>query len=85
MAESQAGVGQATDAISFRTLDRQRPDFTIDNSSNQTCSLDQTCKISWTIHSDGGAPLLRAEISFAEVRTTLSLSMRLFFNMKSNL
>ena len=66
MAESQAGIGQPTGPIPFRTLDRQRPDFLIDNSSNQTCSNDQTCSISWTIQSDGGAPLTRAEISYAE-------------------
>lgn len=68
MAESQAGIGQPTDSIPFRTLDRQRPDFIIDNSSNQTCSNDQTCLISWTIQSDGGAPLIRAEISLTEVK-----------------
>lgn len=67
MAESQAGIGQPTDSIPFRTLDRQRPDFIIDNSSNQTCSNEQTCLISWTIQSDGGAPLIRAEISLTEI------------------
>ena len=79
MAESQAGVGQQTGPISFRTLDRQRPDFTIDNSSNQTCSNDQTCIISWTIQSDGGAPLLRGEISYADVKSSSS-SSKIFFS-----
>ena len=73
MAESQAGVGQATEPIPFRTLDRQRPDFIIDNSSNQTCSNDQTCLISWTMQSDGGAPLVRAEISYVEVKICLTV------------
>jgi hypothetical protein len=69
VAESQAGVGQVSGPIHFRTLDRQPPDFIInDSNENQTCFNDQTCSIVWNILSDGGAPITRVEIAYAPVR-----------------
>ena len=68
VAESQAGIGQVSAPISFRTLDRQRVDFTIDQHENETCFDDQTCSISWTILSDGGAPIIRSEITYGLVK-----------------
>ena len=67
VAESQAGTGQQTGPIYFRTLDRQIPDFSIDENKNRTCLSDESCLITWNIESDGGAPILRAEILYAQV------------------
>jgi len=63
-------MGQQTGPLSFRTLDRQIPDFKIiktDENKNETCSNDRTCLIKWTIESDGGAPIIRSEILYAKV------------------
>ncbi|CAF2073220.1 unnamed protein product [Rotaria magnacalcarata] len=65
VAESRAGIGQQTGPIQFRTLDRQIPDFTIDENINRTCLSDESCLITWNIESDGGAPILRTEILYA--------------------
>ena len=69
VAESQAGIGQQTGPMTFRTLDQQRPDFTIDEHENRTCAHDDHCLLTWNIQSDGGAPIIRAEISYAQVTT----------------
>jgi hypothetical protein len=68
VAESKAGVGQPTGPILFRTLDKQIPDFIIDDNQNKTCLNDDSCLITWNIASDGGAPIFRAEILYALVR-----------------
>jgi len=63
-------MGQITGPTSFRTLDKQVPDFKIskiDENKNETCSNDRTCLIKWTIESDGGAPIVRAEVLYAKV------------------
>lgn len=57
--------------MTFRTLDRQIPDFKIVNTNsnkNETCSSDRSCVIRWIIESDGGAPIIRAEILHAKVK-----------------
>ena len=72
VAESQAGISQAMSPISFRTLDRQRPDFLIDTNENETCLDDRTCVISWSVQSDGGAQIVRTEISYAQVKEGFS-------------
>ena len=74
VAKSRAGTGQQTDPISFRTLDRQIPDFKIaktDEMKNETCSNDRSCLIKWTIESDGGAPIIRSEILYAKVKNSI--------------
>ena len=65
--ESRAGIGQQTEPILFRTLDKQIPNFIIDNNQNKTCINDESCLITWNIISDGGAPIFRAEILYAQV------------------
>jgi len=72
-AKSRAGVGQPNGPITFRTLDRQVPDFKIvkaDENKNETCSNDRTCVVQWAIESDGGAPIIRSEIFYAKVIQT---------------
>jgi len=69
VAESQAGIGQQPQSIQFRTLDRQIPDFTVNE--NRTCLNAESCLIKWNIESDGGAPIIRAEILYAEVSSSL--------------
>lgn len=72
-AKSRAGVGQQTDPIVFRTLDRQIPDFRItqmEENKNETCSNDRSCLIKWTIESDGGAQIIRSEIIYAKVNSS---------------
>ncbi|CAF1189962.1 unnamed protein product [Rotaria sordida] len=68
VAESRAGIGQQTGPIQFRTLDRQIPDFTVDEHINRTCLSDESCLITWNIESDGGAPIVRAEILYAQAK-----------------
>lgn len=70
VAKSRAGMGQQTDPIVFRTLDRQIPDFRMaqmEENKNETCSNDRSCLIKWTIESDGGAPIIRSEVIYAKV------------------
>ena len=67
VAESRAGIGQQTGPIGFRTLDKQIPDFNVEDNQNKTCLNDESCLIKWNIQSDGGAPILRAEILYAQV------------------
>lgn len=67
--------------VSFKTLDRQVPDFKIvqnEENKNETCSYDRSCLIKWIIESDGGAPIIRAEILFAKVITTKNLIVLVF-------
>ncbi|UJR22927.1 hypothetical protein I4U23_025955 [Adineta vaga] len=73
IAESQAGIGQPTGPINFRTLDKQIPDFTIDQNSNRTCPNDDRCVITWNVQSDGGAPIFRVEILYAQAKDEKSL------------
>jgi hypothetical protein len=64
-------MGQISGPTLFRTLDKQIPDFKIaklDENKNETCSNDRTCLIKWTIESDGGAPIIRAEVLYAKVK-----------------
>ena len=69
VAKSLAGMGQATGPIQFRTLDRQIPDFKIIRTEqNETCANDRSCLIRWTLESDGGAAITRAEILYAKVK-----------------
>jgi hypothetical protein len=68
VAESRAGIGQQTGPILFRTLDKQIPNFIIEDNQNRTCLNDDSCLITWNIESDGGAPIFRAEIFYAKVR-----------------
>jgi hypothetical protein len=72
VAESRAGIGQPTGPIQFRTLDKQIPDFTIEENANKTCLNDASCLITWNIESDGGAPITRAEILYAPVTNSSS-------------
>ncbi len=67
VAESRAGIGQQTGPIQFRTLDKQIPDFLVEDHQNKTCLNDDSCLITWNIASDGGAPIFRAEILYAQV------------------
>ncbi len=67
-------MGQQTNPATFRTLDRQIPDFKIvktDENKNETCSNDRSCLIKWSIESDGGAPIIRAEVLYAKVNTLI--------------
>ncbi|CAF3571045.1 unnamed protein product [Adineta steineri] len=80
VAESQAGVGEEIRSIEFRTLDRQKPNFTIDDNQNRTCSNDESCLITWSIESDGGAPITRTEISYAKAKDEDSLDIEGEFN-----
>jgi hypothetical protein len=76
VAKSRAGVGQTTGSIQFRTLDRQIPEFRIvpvEENKNETCSNDRSCLIRWSIESDGGAPITRAEMLYAKVITTMAI------------
>ncbi|CAF1614637.1 unnamed protein product, partial [Adineta ricciae] len=73
VAESQAGVGQPTGPIQFRTLDKQIADFTVDENANRTCSNDDSCAITWNIQSNGGAPIFRVEILYAQAKDKQSL------------
>ena len=69
-AKSRAGTGQQNGPTTFRTLDRQIPDFKIvqtEENKNETCANDRSCLIKWTIESDGGAPIIRAEVLYAKV------------------
>ena len=71
VAKSRAGDGQQTGPIQFRTLDRQIPEFKIvptEENKNDTCTNDRSCVIRWNIESDGGAPIVRAEILYAKVQ-----------------
>lgn len=71
-AKSRAGIGQQNGPITFRTLDRQVPDFKIvktDENRNETCLNDRTCLIQWAIESDGGAPIIRSEIFYAKAKS----------------
>ena len=65
--ESRAGIGQQTGPIPFRTLDKQIPDFLLEDPENKTCPGDESCLIAWNVVSDGGAPIFRAEILHAQV------------------
>jgi hypothetical protein len=67
VAESRAGIGQQSGPIPFQTLDRQIPDFTIEDNRNKTCLNEDSCLITWNIESDGGAPIVRTEILYAQV------------------
>ncbi len=67
VAESRAGIGQQTGPIQFRTLDKQIPEFLVEDYQNRTCLNDDSCLITWNIASDGGAPIFRAEILYAQV------------------
>ncbi len=67
VAESRAGIGEQTGPIQFRTLDKQIPDFLVEDYQNKTCLNDDSCLITWNIASDGGAPIFRAEILYAQV------------------
>jgi hypothetical protein len=70
-------MGQMTGPTLFRTLDKQIPEFKIvklDENKNETCSNDRTCLIKWTIESDGGAPIIRAEILYAKVKKFNSIN-----------
>ncbi|CAF1419129.1 unnamed protein product [Adineta ricciae] len=70
-AKSRAGTGQQSSSTTFRTLDRQIPDFKItktDENKNETCFSDRSCLIKWTIESDGGAPIIRAEVLYAKAK-----------------
>lgn len=86
VAESRAGVGQQTGPIRFRTLDKQIPEFTIDGETNRTCPSDDSCLISWNIQSDGGAPILRTEIAYTQVReaSQTPLANRISFSLQAN-
>lgn len=66
--ESRAGIGQQTGPILFRTLDKQIPDFLLEENDNKTCLSDENCLITWNIVSDGGAPIFRAEILYAQAK-----------------
>lgn len=69
-ARSRAGTGEQSTSTTFRTLDRQIPDFKIvqtEENKNDTCTSDRSCLIKWTIESDGGAPIIRAEVLYAKV------------------
>jgi hypothetical protein len=79
VAESRAGIGQQTGPIQFRTLERQIPDFSIDENKNGTCVNDETCLITWNIESDGGAPIVRAEIFYARVKKSLHVKSKFSF------
>ena len=77
IARSRAGEGQQTGPIPFRTLDRQIPDFKIvktDENKNDTCLNDRSCLIKWSIESDGGAPIIRSDITYAKVMDSLANS-----------
>ncbi|CAF3679675.1 unnamed protein product [Adineta steineri] len=70
-AKSRAGTGQQTGPSTFRTLDRQIPDFKIvkiDENKNETCFNDRSCLIKWSIESDGGAPIIRTEVLYAKAK-----------------
>ncbi|UJR25993.1 hypothetical protein I4U23_007340 [Adineta vaga] len=70
-AKSRAGTGQQSSPTTFRTLDRQIPDFKItktDENKNDTCLNDRSCLIKWNIESDGGAPIIRAEVLYAKAK-----------------
>lgn len=84
-AESKAGIGQSLAPILFRTLDRQRPDFSIDQRENETCFDDQTCSISWTIQSDGGASIVRIQISYGLAKDEQSFDVAGSFSTPINL
>ena len=74
MARSRAGMGQPTEPISFQTLDRQIPEFKLvktDENRNETCFNDRSCLIKWSIESDGGAPIIRSEILYAKVNSSI--------------
>lgn len=65
--ESRAGIGQPAGPIPFRTLDKQIPEFVLEDPENKTCLGDASCLIAWNVVSDGGAPIFRAEILYAQV------------------
>lgn len=68
VAESRAGIGQQTGPILFRTLDKQIPEFLVEDNDNKTCLSDESCLITWNVVSDGGAPIFRAEILYAQAK-----------------
>ncbi len=74
VAESRAGMGQPTGPIQFRTLDKQIPDFLVEDYQNKTCLNDDSCLITWNIQSDGGAAIFRAEILYAQVKNFIQIN-----------
>ena len=66
VAKSRAGEGPLSIPYQLKTLDRQVPQFKI-LSSDPFCLNDHSCLINWIIESDGGSPISRTEITYAQV------------------
>ncbi|CAF1179608.1 unnamed protein product [Didymodactylos carnosus] len=77
LAETRAGIGQSKAPIRLKTLDRQIPQFKLLSTTpeEQMCIDDHKCLIKWSIESDGGAPISKAEIFYAKSKDDSSLEI----------
>ncbi|CAF1492424.1 unnamed protein product, partial [Didymodactylos carnosus] len=77
LAETRAGVGQSKAPVRLKTLDRQVPQFNLLSSTleDQMCMDDRKCLIKWSIESDGGAPISKAEILYAKSKDNSGLEI----------